>query len=64
MLTLDSWVETSGKTLEEIDEMFDGEKHTTVPTVKEIIKGKGDTEVLFGQPVCEEAIPEPVVGKK
>jgi len=64
LLTLNSWIETSGKTLEEIDEMFDGEKHTTVPTVEEIIKGKGDTEVLFGQPVGEEIIPVPVVDKK
>ena len=31
------WVETKGKTLEEIDEIFDGEKHTSV-TMHEIEK--------------------------
>jgi hypothetical protein len=25
------WVETKGKSLEEIDELFDGEKHSDVP---------------------------------
>lgn len=32
------WVETKGKTLEEIDELFDGEKHSDVPDI-EVIRG-------------------------
>jgi sugar porter (SP) family MFS transporter len=34
------WVETKGKTLEEMDEMMDGEKHADVPDVIDIINGK------------------------
>ncbi|XXH01540.1 hypothetical protein Hte_007900 [Hypoxylon texense] len=52
------WVETKGKTLEEIDALFDGEKHSSVPDVEQVRTGqatldvaaieqqlKGDTEV-------------------
>lgn len=39
------WVETKGKTLEEIDEIFDGEKHSSALDVKEIeAGGKGAEE--------------------
>lgn len=34
------WVETKGKTLEELDEVLDGVKHTTVPDLEQIYKGK------------------------
>lgn len=39
------WVETKGKTLEEIDEIMDGFKHSEVPDVDDVIKGKGNVEV-------------------
>ncbi|KAL1626784.1 Solute carrier 2, facilitated glucose transporter member 1 [Neofusicoccum ribis] len=34
-----AWVETRGKTLEEIDAIFDGHKHTEVPDVEQILHG-------------------------
>ena len=34
------WVETKGKTLEELDEVLDGMKHTNVPDLEQIYKGK------------------------
>ena len=34
------WVETKGKTLEEIDAVFEGEKHTDVPDLENIYAGK------------------------
>lgn len=34
------WVETKGKTLEELDEVLDGVKHTNVPDLEQIYKGK------------------------
>lgn len=34
------WVETKGKTLEEIDALFDGEKHSSVPDVELVLKSK------------------------
>ncbi|RDW78309.1 hypothetical protein BP5796_06161 [Coleophoma crateriformis] len=49
------WVETKGKTLEEIDEMFDGAKHTNAPDLESVMAGKADLEVLDGEePVVEE----------
>lgn len=33
-------METKGKTLEEIDALFEGEKHSSVPDVELIRKGK------------------------
>ena len=38
------WVETAGKTLEEIDEMFDGVKHSDVQNIAMIIDGKAVEE--------------------
>ncbi|CAD6447398.1 26570adc-fcd2-46a6-9a65-d6da9bd97b33 [Sclerotinia trifoliorum] len=32
------WVETRGKTLEEIDEMFEGIKHSDVPDLKDVVE--------------------------
>ncbi|RMD43108.1 hypothetical protein DV735_g1992, partial [Chaetothyriales sp. CBS 134920] len=37
------WVETSGKTLEEIDELLDGEMHSDAPVLTAVIRG--DVEV-------------------
>jgi hypothetical protein len=34
------WVETKGKTLEEIDELFDGEKHSEVIDIEFVNKDK------------------------
>ncbi|KAH6961938.1 MFS sugar transporter-like protein [Ilyonectria sp. MPI-CAGE-AT-0026] len=39
------WVETKGKTLEEIDEVIEGVKHTDVPNLENIIKGKEDINI-------------------
>ena len=33
------WVETKGKTLEEIDELIEGSKHSNVPDLDQIIRG-------------------------
>ncbi|KAJ5083311.1 hexose carrier protein, partial [Penicillium angulare] len=45
------WVETKGKTLEEIDAIFEGEKHSSVPDVEKIRRGQKviDTEILEEQ---------------
>jgi hypothetical protein len=37
------WVETKGKTVEEIDALFDGEKHSLVPDV-ELVR-RGDVQI-------------------
>lgn len=34
------WVETKGKTLEEIDALFDGEVHSTVTDIEKVRKGE------------------------
>ena len=39
------WVETKGKTLEEIDAIFEGEKHSNVPDVEMVRKGKVDIDI-------------------
>jgi hypothetical protein len=48
------WVETKGKTLEEIDELFEGTKHSDVPNLKDVETGKAALSVLnvetAGQP--------------
>jgi MFS-type transporter involved in bile tolerance (Atg22 family) len=38
------WVETKGRTLEEMDELFDGEKHSDVPDLA-MVKNKQDLEL-------------------
>lgn len=40
------WVETKGKTLEEIDELFEGVKHSDGPDVKLVEKGEVDFSQL------------------
>ncbi|KAF8855322.1 putative hexose carrier protein [Acephala macrosclerotiorum] len=42
------WVETKGKTLEEIDAIFEGEKHSSVPDVEMVRRGEAqiDTSAL------------------
>lgn len=39
------WVETKGKTLEEIDAIFEGEKHSSVPNVELLRQGKEHIDV-------------------
>lgn len=39
------WVETKGKTLEEIDAIFEGEKHSSVPDVEDVRLGKAEVDV-------------------
>ncbi len=40
------WVETSGKTLEEIDADLDGGKHSGAPGLADVKRGKFDVEDL------------------
>lgn len=39
------WVETKGKTMEEIDAIFDGEKHSGVPDVGDVVSGKVNVDL-------------------
>ncbi|KAF2670699.1 putative hexose carrier protein [Microthyrium microscopicum] len=39
------WVETKGKTLEEIDVIFEGEKHSSVPNVEAVRTGQATVDV-------------------
>ncbi|RFU26952.1 hypothetical protein B7463_g9392, partial [Scytalidium lignicola] len=39
------WVETKGKTLEEIDAIFEGEKHSDVPDIDLVLKGKAQVNI-------------------
>jgi len=48
------WVETKGKTLEEIDEAIDGVKHTTVPDLEKIMRGKEDIGEYLAQAKVSE----------
>lgn len=36
------WVETKGHTLEEVDEVIDGVKHSSVPDLNVVARGKAD----------------------
>ena len=44
-------METKGKTVEEIDALFDGEKHSSVPDVELVRRGKDqiDVKAIEGQ---------------
>jgi len=41
-LILYYWIETKGKTLEEIDELIEGERHTHAPDLERVIRGEED----------------------
>lgn len=41
-----AWVETKGKTLEEIDAIFDGHKHSEVPDVEQVLHGEVAASVI------------------
>lgn len=46
------WVETKNKSLEEIDGLFDGEKHTSISDLLDV--GNGKAEILVGvEPINE-----------
>ncbi|KAG6358177.1 hypothetical protein INS49_014061 [Diaporthe citri] len=47
------WIETKGKTLEEIDAIFEGEKHSTVPDVEKVRRGEETMKVE----AVEESLP-------
>lgn len=47
------WVETNGKTLEEIDEFFDGEKHSEVPDIVNVGKESLDEKTII---VAEKSV--------
>ncbi|KAI2469087.1 putative hexose carrier protein [Annulohypoxylon bovei var. microspora] len=40
------WIETKGRTLEEIDAIFDGEKHSSVPDVEMVRTGQATIDVV------------------
>lgn len=40
------WVETKGRTLEEIDAIFEGKKHSNVPDVAAVRAGTANVDVL------------------
>lgn len=51
------WVETRGLTLEEVDKLFDGVKHSDVPDLEAIQSGKAaDLEVLDGASVTKQPV--------
>lgn len=39
------WVETKGKSLEEVDALFDGHKHSDVPDVELVRSGQANLDV-------------------
>jgi len=53
-------VETKGKTLEEIDALFEGHKHSDVPDVELVRKGLEKLDV----PMIEHEIEREIVGMK
>lgn len=50
------WVETKGRTLEEIDELFEGKKHSDVPDVELVRQGKATLDILGVEKGIEEAV--------
>lgn len=63
------WIETKGKTLEEIDEVIDGVKHSDMPDLDVLKRVEGieeaSTEVLEGRELVRDLIdPAMDAGKK
>ena len=51
------WVETKGKTLEEIDAIFEGEKHSSVPDVELVRTGQEKLDVgLVEEELTKEVV--------
>lgn len=44
------WIETKGKTLEEIDEAIEGVRHSDAPGVEDLIANKGAQVIVDGNP--------------
>ena len=49
------WIETKGKTLEEIDELIEGEKHSDVPDLEQVLAGKDVFDEQYTKPEGEES---------
>lgn len=61
------WVETKSKTLEEIDELLDGVKHSDVPNIHSVMSGKEEIGDImrgynFGQGATSTAGPSEPAG--
>lgn len=54
------WIETKGKTLEEIDAIFEGQKHSDVPDIEQIRSGKETIDVAG----IEQALEAEVINMK
>jgi hypothetical protein len=50
------WVETKGLTLEEVDAIFEGEKHSNVPDIEEIRLGKKTLDVQQVEKELQEEV--------
>ena len=50
------WVETKGKTLEELDEVFDGAKHSDVPDLEQIYRGRESLSVAAVEAVRTKSL--------
>jgi hypothetical protein len=44
------WIETKGKTLEEIDEAIEGVRHSDAPGIEDLITNKGAQVTVQGKP--------------
>lgn len=53
------WVETKGKTLEEIDAIFEGHKHSSVPDVELVRRGVATVDVGLVEGVTRAEKPLP-----
>ena len=40
-----TWVETKGRTLEEIDEIFEGKKHSNAPDLSKVVAGQATMDM-------------------
>jgi hypothetical protein len=49
-------LETKGKTVEEIDVIFDGEKHSSVPDVEMVRRGKDQIDVKATEGQIEQDV--------
>jgi sugar porter (SP) family MFS transporter len=58
------WVETRGLTLEEIDRVFDGIKHSDVPDLEAVQDGKEGLEIVDGVSVTQQQVSMGKVDKK
>lgn len=50
------WVETKGKSLEEIDALFDENKHTTINNIEDVRKGRETIDVAKVEYQLQEGI--------